>query len=166
MNDTKIPAYDVQQSISFDFALILQYVKEIAEELGIKKALEHLANVQASNRAGWFKTSREAIGNLSQDAIGANKVLKTFMKQVTPGWEADSYTEVVHIPEQVVFRYTGYCPWLEACKMVGLQTKLVCPYVSQRASQASFDLLDERIHIEITKFRPDSDYCEEVITLK
>jgi hypothetical protein len=149
----------------FDFSFLLQYIKMVEKEIGMEKALEILGQISAENRVNWFDWYKSTTKRISPDAIGANKVLRDFMKMVTPGWDPKTFKIIVEKPNKVIFRYTGFCTWLEACKNVALQTSKVCPYVSEHASNAMFKKINPKLKIKINKFRPIDSYCEEEIRI-
>lgn len=163
MIDNKNIIEDQRRNAAFDFAFLLQYVKRVEKEIGSEKALEILGQVSAENRVNWFNWYKSTSKEIPPNAIGANNTLRDFMKMVTPGWETETFKIIEEKPNKVIFRYTGFCTWLEACKSAELQTTKVCPYVSECASNAMFKEINPNLKIKINKFRPTDSYCEEEI---
>ena len=69
----------------------------------------------------------------------------------------------------IIWRSTNFCPTLEACLRLGLDTRVVCRAATEAAVQALIARLDPRLCFSrnyATGLRPDADYCEEQITLE
>ena len=68
----------------------------------------------------------------------------------------------------IIWRSTNFCPTLEACRRLGLDTRVVCRAATEGAVQALIARLDPRLRFSRnyeTGIRPHADYCEEQITL-
>jgi tRNA(adenine34) deaminase len=68
----------------------------------------------------------------------------------------------------IIWRSTNFCPTLEACLRLGLDTRVVCRDAAEAAVQALIARLDPRLCFSrnyATGLRPYADYCEEQITL-
>lgn len=69
--------------------------------------------------------------------------------------------------QRIVFHSQNYCPTLEACKILGLDTRKVCRIYNEGATQAMLNSIDPRLSFSrnYEKLRPYSEYCEEMITV-
>ena len=68
----------------------------------------------------------------------------------------------------IIWRSTNFCPTLEACRRLGLDTRIVCRAATEAAVQALIERLDPRLRFSRNYeagLRPYADYCEEQITL-
>jgi hypothetical protein len=68
----------------------------------------------------------------------------------------------------IIWRSTNFCPTLEACRRLGLDTRIVCRAATEAAVQALISRLGPRLRFSrnyATGLRPYADYCEEQITL-
>lgn len=68
----------------------------------------------------------------------------------------------------IIWRSTNFCPTLEACRRLGLDTRIVCRSATEAAVQALIARLDPRLRFArnyAAGLRPYADYCEEQITL-
>ena len=68
----------------------------------------------------------------------------------------------------IIWRSTNFCPTLEACRRLGLDTRIVCRAATEAAVQALIARLDPRLRFSrnyADGLRPYADYCEEQITL-
>jgi hypothetical protein len=69
--------------------------------------------------------------------------------------------------KEIIFHSKNFCPTLEACKILGIDTRHVC----KKINEISTDLLVKQIDNRLTfsrnynKLRPYSEYCEEMISL-
>jgi len=68
--------------------------------------------------------------------------------------------------EKIVIHSMNFCPTLEACKILNLDTRVVCKEFSEVPTDVLLKLLNPRLsfHRNYEKLRPYSPYCEEIIT--
>ena len=70
--------------------------------------------------------------------------------------------------KHLIIHSSNYCPTLEACKLLGLDTRFICKHLTEKPTT---DLI-RQIHPKLRftrnyeKLRPYSEYCEEMITLE
>jgi tRNA(adenine34) deaminase len=68
----------------------------------------------------------------------------------------------------IIWRSTNFCPTLEACRRLDLDTRIVCRRATEAPVQALIARLDPRLRFTrnyAAGLRPYADYCEEQITL-
>jgi hypothetical protein len=68
----------------------------------------------------------------------------------------------------IIWRSANFCPTLEACRRLGLDTRIVCRAATEAAVQALVARLDPRLCFSrnyAAGLRPYADYCEEQVTL-
>lgn len=78
----------------------------------------------------------------------------------------ESEAPVVHREKgRVVFHSRNFCPTLEACIILGLDTRRVCRIYNEEAADQLIRQLDSRLRFSrnYEKIRPHSEYCEERI---
>ncbi len=70
-------------------------------------------------------------------------------------------------PERLVFHSRNFCPTLEACRILGLDTRRVCRLYNEGATGELFRQVDPRLVFRrnYEKLRPYAAYCEEIIEL-
>jgi tRNA(adenine34) deaminase len=70
-------------------------------------------------------------------------------------------------PTRLVIRSQNFCPTLEACKILGLDTRRICARLTERPMDALLKQVDP--HLTFSRnydcIRPQAEYCEEVIRL-
>lgn len=114
-------------------------------------------------RTTWFAENRERFGFLSGDLpeSGYRLLLERF--RITP----DDAPVVAKEENRIVFHSMNFCPTLEACKILGLDTRYVCKRLNENATEQLLQQIDPRLRFSrnYEKLRPYSEYCEETITL-
>ena len=69
---------------------------------------------------------------------------------------------------RIVWRSFNFCPTLEACRRLGLDTRVVCRAATERSVEALIRRLDDRLRFGrnyASGLRPNAAYCEEAIWL-
>jgi len=69
--------------------------------------------------------------------------------------------------ERLVFHSQNFCPTLEACQALNLDTRRVCRLYNEGATQELIKQVDPRLRFRrnYEKLRPYARYCEEIIEL-
>jgi hypothetical protein len=68
----------------------------------------------------------------------------------------------------ISFHSMNFCPTLEACRILGLDTREVCKKLNEGATQDMVRQIDNRLRFtrNYECLRPYSDYCEETIYIE
>ena len=68
---------------------------------------------------------------------------------------------------RIVFHSINPCPALQACVILGLNTREVCALHTERATDELLKRINPGLRFtrNYEKVRPHADYCEEIITL-
>ena len=71
-------------------------------------------------------------------------------------------------PDRLVFHSRNFCPTLEACRILNLDTRRVCRLYKERATKELIRQVDSRLTFRrnYAKLRPHDGYCEEIIELR
>ncbi|MCP5108771.1 MAG: nucleoside deaminase [bacterium] len=129
-----------------------------------EKKLVERGEELSRKRIDWFKrnydTSKKGSGDILSEAY------ELFIRKlgISPG-EAP----VVHKSENtLVIHSKNFCPTLEACKILGLDTRFVCRVFSQEPTELLLKQLNPKLRFtrNYEKLRPYADYCEEMIILE
>jgi hypothetical protein len=69
--------------------------------------------------------------------------------------------------DRLVFHSQNFCPTLEACRALNLDTRRVCRLYNEGATQELIRQVDSRLRFRrnYEKLRPYAEYCEEIIEL-
>lgn len=68
---------------------------------------------------------------------------------------------------KVVFHSQNFCPTLEACKILDLDTRMICRIVNEKPMDGLIKQISDQLEFgrNYEKMRPYCDYCEEMIFL-
>ena len=68
----------------------------------------------------------------------------------------------------IVFHSKNFCPTLEACKILGYDTRIICKYYNENSTDSLIKQIDKHLKFSrnYEKLRPYSEYCEEMISLE
>lgn len=68
---------------------------------------------------------------------------------------------------EIVFHSMNFCPTLEACKILKLDTRHVCKRLNESSTDTLIKQIDCRLSFSrnYNKLRPYTEYCEEMISL-
>jgi hypothetical protein len=114
-------------------------------------------------RIKWFEDSLKLISELEGSDLEKAYRLLLLKLDIT---EAEAPI-VCKNKSAIVFRSSNFCPSLEACRILGLDTRIICRAVFERPTDAMIKILNPRLCFSrnYDKIRPHSPYCEEIISL-
>jgi tRNA(adenine34) deaminase len=117
----------------------------------------------AERRRAWFEESGGAAALSGGDPLGEAYALLLRRLGIT----ADEAPVVERSADRIVFRSANPCPTLEACGILGLDSRYVCARYNEGATDALVKLVDPRLRFarNYDRLRPLSPYCEEMILL-
>ncbi|MDH7479529.1 MAG: hypothetical protein QHH02_05920 [Syntrophomonadaceae bacterium] len=71
-------------------------------------------------------------------------------------------------PERIVFHSRNHCPSLEACRILGLDTRQICRWIYQRPTEELVREINPRLRFtrNYDCLRPFADHCEEMFYLE
>jgi hypothetical protein len=153
-------------TITFDFVTLLKYALVVGKKIGKKEAFMLLGDVFAENRVNWYKENKEKIPTTKTDIEKAYFALYEFLRFVTPDWRDDYMKIIDKSDKHITIEFSLWCPFLEAAKILDIDTEELCPLVSARASTAMFKEINEKLSMEIVKTRPKYSKCIEMIKLE
>jgi hypothetical protein len=126
-------------------------------------ALDALNEDSTARRLKWFE---EIMGDVDLSG-GPIRAAYELLRRRFGASEAEM--PVVRATEsEIVFRSMNFCPTLEACRTLGLDTRHVCRRMNERSTNTLIRQIDRRLTFtrDYSKLRPFSPYCEESITLE
>ena len=115
-------------------------------------------------RTAWFSDNCASFDFLNGEPLEAGYRLLLARFGISP-----AEAPVVERTEQnIVFHSKNFCPTLEACRRLGLDTRLVCKRLNERATDALVKLVHPRLTFSRNYdcLRPYAPYCEEMISVK
>jgi len=154
---------------------ILNHKCSILYRKDVRIEIERLRNVNEqilcelnadsiNRRVGWFNENHESFDFIDDDilATGYRLLLKRF----------NTTEEEVPIVERsdrkIVFHSGNFCPTLEACKILGLDTRAICKKLNESSTDTLIKLIDPQLRFSrnYEKLRPYTEYCEEMISIE
>ena len=153
-----------QQYRRRDNVKLLRTVVAIGQEIGMEAALALLERCVTEKRLAWVDAHEEALERTGDPIADGYRAFYEAYLGILP-----QYGEIVEVtPRRMVTRWWNPCPTLEACKELGLDTRLVCKRAYHRPVDAFLARIDPRLRFErnYDVIRPHAPYCEEIILLK
>jgi hypothetical protein len=118
---------------------------------------------RSEKRLQWFRSHRP-----DKKFPGDDALIKAYQVLMDRLQTSEAECPIVFRDDsKLVFHSTNFCPTLEACKILHLDTRHVCKLYNEQST----DTLLKEIHPKLTftrnydKLRPYCDYCEEMIVL-
>jgi len=152
-----------------DFIRLFRYVIEVGKEIGEDKAWEIYERVGTQKKLKWIDENRDKIDSSKQDS--SKSILKNAFNIFYFGYlglKLPQDGEIVEESEnKIVSRWWNPCPVLEACKALGLNTRVICKKAYEKSPQVFLSKIDPRIKFtrNYEKIRPHAEYCEETLEL-
>ncbi len=114
-----------------------------------------------NKRINWFKRQNFQCDN--NDVLDA--AYQLFLAKL--GITAEEAPIVDRQDKKLVIHSKNFCPTLEACKILGLDTRDICKQLNEEPTQALLQQLNPNLHFKRNYdcLRPFKSYCEEMIIL-
>ncbi len=157
----------VEKGILRDECALL-YREDVRREVGrLRNAtVEDLASHDEESRERklqWFDSGKGGFASPGDDPLEAayRLLLNRF------GIDPSQAPVAERSAGRIVFRSMNFCPTLEACVILGLDTRHVCRHSNTKSTDALVKRIDPRLRFDrnYERLRPSSEYCEEMITL-
>jgi len=70
--------------------------------------------------------------------------------------------------KKIIFHSKNFCPTLEACKAIGLDTRKICKEITERPTEELIKKINPNLRFtrNYNRLRPYNIYCEEIIILE
>ena len=70
--------------------------------------------------------------------------------------------------KEIVFHSKNFCPTLEACKILEIDTRKICRKMNENSTHALIKQINSQLSFSrnYEKLRPYTDYCEEMISIE
>lgn len=114
-------------------------------------------------RTKWFLENKNSFAFLSDDLLDSGYRLLLERFNIGP----DDAPIVHKTDKEIIFHSMNFCPTLEACRILGLDTRHVCRNLNESSTDALLKQIDSRLSFSrnYDKLRPYSEYCEEIISI-
>jgi hypothetical protein len=125
--------------------------------------LEKLAQELSAKRMKWFSDNRPFFETDSEDILECG--YRVFLTKL--GITAEDAPIVRREPGILVLHSKNFCPTLEACKILGLDTRFVCRHLTEKPTTNLLRQIHPKLRFtrNYERLRPHFDYCEEMIIL-
>ena len=113
----------------------------------------------------WFENNRESI----LDKLHGSDVEKAYQLILMKlGINEKEAPLVEKSQEKIIFHSINPCPALQACVILGLDTREVCALHTEKATDELIKRINPKLRFSrnYERMRPHSHYCEEIITLE
>lgn len=125
-----------------------------------------LANLITARRIAWFQKNKDAcllkFTNLPDEEKAYRIIFLEHMK-INPG-----HSEMIRISgNEIKVNSYNFCPYLEACKRLRLDTKFVCREIGEPSVNKICQMINPKLKFyrNYSKIRPDCHFCEEYLKL-
>ena len=148
-----------------DFTELFQTILSIADKIGLDNALECLEQCIIEKRLSWLDKHLETLEKTGNPLTDAYRIFY----EIYLGISALKDGEIIEKRDRkLVTRWWNYCPTLEACKKLGLDTREICRKVYHKPVQVFLSKIDSKLRFDrnYDALRPHTPYCEEIITLE
>ncbi|WP_022664331.1 nucleoside deaminase [Desulfospira joergensenii] len=114
-------------------------------------------------RLEWFEAKVSSCHGFSDDKIKAGYQLLLSRFNI----REDQAPIVERTGKKILFHSKNFCPTLEACRILDLDTRYICRYYNERSTDLLVKQIDKNLRFtrNYKKIRPYSEYCEEMILL-
>lgn len=149
---------------SRDATPLFRTLLAVADETGLEVALSCLEQCVTVKRTAWLD---EHLGHVERTGDALRDGYHLFY-EVYLGLSVPADGAIVEWHERrTVTRWRNHCPTLEACQVLGLDTRTICRLAYHRPVQAFMSRIDPRLRFDrnYDALRPQAPYCEEILSL-
>ncbi len=146
------------------YVRLFDYIQAVGRIIGEEKAWRILDDLNTERRLAWYRQHKDL---LSLEGSVVERGFQAFLLEYV-GTSPEEHEIVEKSPTRIVYRSYNYCPTLEACRILGLDTRKVCRLAYERPAQAFLAQIDPRLVFRrnYEQIRPYTPYCEEIIEMR
>lgn len=130
---------------------------------GIDEAgLKRVANAMAVKRRDWVRRQM-AMDHQAEGESAPEKGYRMLLAKL--GIAPEEAPIIERTNRRFVFASQNFCPTLEACNILGLDTRWVCRHMTEGPTEALLREVDPRLRFsrEYNTLRPHGPYCRETV---
>ena len=138
---------------------------EIKKLRGItQEKLTMLREELTAKRTAWYQKMKQGLGLDADRLVEKGYQLLLRKLEISP----EEAPVVLMTPDKIVFHSQNFCPTLEACRILDLDTRMICKHLNEGPTDALVKQLDPRLEFgrDYEKLRPYCDYCEEMVIFR
>lgn len=123
--------------------------------------MEKLSSELSKKRKDWFEKNKGNLLNNDKDLL--ENAYEIFLKKLSINKNEAPVVEKQK--NKIVIHSKNFCPTLEACKILGLDTRKICKKINEEATDKLLKKINPNLKFSrnYNKLRPYSEYCEEEI---
>ena len=142
---------------------LFRYAKAVAEEIGERKAWRILENCITDIALEWYMKNKSQLVQKKPLLEHAFDVYYFRHLNLKP----KDVKIVEKSKNRVVCRWRNFCEVLEACRILKLDTRIVCKNVYEKPGKMLLKQISSKLNFRrnYNKIRPYTDYCEEIIEI-
>lgn len=127
-------------------------------------SLQELAAKLTARRIRWWKKNHQLMEAGNEEPL--DKAYRVFLRKLDIS--AAEAPIICRERRKIVFHSKNFCPTLEACKILKLDTRYICRHLSELPTTELIRQIDPRLRFvrNYNKLRPYRDYCEEMFLLE
>ncbi|WP_309493172.1 hypothetical protein [Candidatus Hecatella orcuttiae] len=135
-------------------------LKEIAEWKN--RNWKILESQVLNKRLTWFRKNKSM---LKLEGTDVEKAFELLLLKI--GINRDEVKIVKKSQHRIVFRSYNFCPILEACRLLGFDTREVCREAYEKSTEDFIRQVNPNLKFKrnYDKIRPYAQFCEEIIEL-
>lgn len=142
-------------------------IKKWVKELKNKKAPEwkDIEKKLQKKRLEWFEENKIEILNKLK-GTDTEKAYQLILMKI--GIKKAEAPIVQKTEKRIVFHSKNFCPSLEACKILDLDSREICKKIFERPVQELIKRINSKLKFSrnYQRIRPYENYCEEIITME
>lgn len=127
------------------------------------RILKNLNRILFAEGLNGFKTNKHNFDFITEDVLisGYFLLLERF------GIPREEMPIINKTDRKIVFHSMNFCPTLEACKILELDTRYICKKMNEVSTDTLIKQIDGRLQFtrNYDKLRPNTEYCEEMISI-
>ena len=142
----------------------IKFLKKVRDgELGREAA----AKIIEDRRVSWIKNNIARLKEVYKDLslpLAAHRIIYFEHMYIFP---PDSVVFEMS-PDFIIVRSYNFCPYLQACQTLGLDTRDICRHICQKPVEEMIKYIHPNLKFwrNYNKIRPHEEYCEEYISLE
>ncbi|MCB2181758.1 MAG: nucleoside deaminase [Desulfobulbaceae bacterium] len=145
------------------------YNKEVREQISLlrganEEKLQQQASQLCRKRVSWFKQNYISQKRTTKSVL--DEAYQLFLDKLAI--TAEEAPVKLREADKLVIHSRNFCPTLEACKILDMDTRFVCLHLTEGPTRELLRQIDPRLNFKrnYEKLRPYTDYCEEMILLE
>jgi len=147
-----------------DFIRLFRFAIKVSQYIGKKKTFAILEQFIIESRLNWIKHNCRKIKRTKNPIDDAMHIFYN----LNQGLDFKDAVVVKKTDKILITQWRNFCPVLEACKTLQLDTRQICKKIYHRPNQIFLAKINPNLKFKrnYKRIRPYENYCEEVIELK